>query len=130
MVSKSAANRDRLAAGQWTYRRWWARPAGKVRPAWSGRRSCGRRCRPCRGAPAWSRAARPRRTSAGWPEPFRELGPPGITAARQPRETPLRHPPRIGDRRRHRPPARPRHQPVRLTPAAVPPRSPAGTQSC
>jgi len=104
MVSKSAANRDRLAAGS-GLSQGRARPAGKVRPAWSGRRSCGRRCRPCRGAPAWSRAARPRRTSAGWPEPFRELGPPGITAARQPRETPLRHPPRIGDRRRHRPPA-------------------------
>ncbi len=40
-------------------------------------------------------------------QPFRQLGPPGITAARQPCETPLRHPPRIGDRGRryHRPPA-------------------------
>ncbi len=30
MVSKSAANRDRLAAGQWAYRMWRARHAGKV----------------------------------------------------------------------------------------------------
>ena len=41
-------------------------------------------------------------------QPFRELGPPGITAARQPRETPLRHPPRASVTAA----ARPRHQPV------------------
>jgi len=44
-------------------------------------------------------------------QPFRQLGPPGIAAARQPRETLLGHPSRIGD-----PPppfARQRRKPVR-----------------
>ena len=82
MVSKSAANRDRLVAGQWAYRRWRARPAGKVRPAGLAADLL---------APVPPLAGERRRGRAqhvlgelplAGQQRFRQLGPPGITAAR------------------------------------------------
>jgi len=48
-----------------------------------------RRRRPCRGAAAWPRAARPGELLLAGQQPFRQLSPPGVTAARQPRLSPL-----------------------------------------
>ena len=129
MVSKSAANRDRLAAGQRAYRRWRARPAGKVRPARSRRRSSWRRCRPLPGSSgvvargtSWTnfrwlassrsvtRSARHHRGPAGRAKPRFVIPRAPVTAAAATVRPPATQ-------------ARP------LTPAPVPPRSPAGIHS-
>src|ERR1035437_6001232 len=63
---------------------------------------------------------------------FHQLLPPGITAAQQPRETPLRHPPAPPPPTHRSPPPPPSAPPATpttparpLTPTPVPPRSPA-----